>query len=339
MERRDLFKAVGLIAAAPLMAAAAPLVTSSAFAADGKKLKFVHILWGMTDANVQFHIKAGEAYMAAHPEVEIQYLGPENYDPAEHAKFLDTVINSKPDGIAMHISSVDALLPGLKAAKSAGIPFVSVTSHPPGEEDNKKLEGYYLTWVGANESIIGEEMAKWLVKTHGAPKHAAFLLAQSGHAGMEQRAAGFFKALPEGVKTDKVVIGEEPGKAMDIIRAYLMANPDVDAIWGLALANKWMTDVVAELGRTNILTLTDADAPTSLECVDQGLCAATFSQQFPLQAPLAYEVLFNYNRTGMAPTAPIITGPMIVDETTVKVVKATVTKVLGEESYFKMSPF
>lgn len=75
------------------------------------KYTFYHILWSMTDANVQFHIKAGEAYMASHPDVEIKFVGPEAYDPAEHAKFLDTVLNAGPDGIAMHISSVDAMLP------------------------------------------------------------------------------------------------------------------------------------------------------------------------------------------------------------------------------------
>lgn len=123
MERRDFFKAAGLLAATPLAGAATgSLFGTAAMAQDGKKYTFVHILWGMSDANVQFHVKAGENYMASHPDVEIKFVGPENYDPAEHAKFLDTTINSKPDGIAMHISSADALLPGLKAAKEAGIP-------------------------------------------------------------------------------------------------------------------------------------------------------------------------------------------------------------------------
>ena len=186
MERRDLFKAAGLMAAAPLLGAATvPLLATSAAAQD-KKYVFYHILWGMTDANVQFHIKAGDVYMAAHPSVEIKYVGPENYDPAEHAKFLDTVINAKPDGIAMHISSADALLPGLRAAKEAGIPFVSVTSHPPSPEDNAKLAGLYLTSVDANENIIGVTMGNWILK-EGTPKRVAYLMAHLGHAGHEQR--------------------------------------------------------------------------------------------------------------------------------------------------------
>ena len=121
--------------AAVAVAAAATFCAGAANAQA--KYTFYHVLWGMTDANVQFHIRSGEAYMASHPDVEIKFVGPENYDPAEHAKFLDTVVNAEPDGIAMHISSVDAMLPGLRAAAEKGIPFVSTTSHPPLAADNE----------------------------------------------------------------------------------------------------------------------------------------------------------------------------------------------------------
>lgn len=255
MERRDFFKAAGLLAATPLMGAAtSPLLGSTAMAADGKKYTFVHILWGMTDANVQFHVQAGEKYMESHPEVEIKFVGPENYDPAEHAKFLDTTINAKPDGIAMHISSVDALLPGLKAAKDAGIPFVSVTSHPPSSEDNAKLKGLLLTWVGADESLIGDVMAKRVLQDVPKPRRVGYLFSHLGHAGHEQRAAGFFKAMPEGTATDKVVTGEEPQAAKDAIRSYLSANADVDVVFGGAPSNKLWADVVDELGRKVLIS-------------------------------------------------------------------------------------
>ena len=341
MERRDLFRAAGLLATAPLLGTAtAPLLGGAAQAAgSGKKYTFVHILWGMSDANVQFHVKAGEAYMASHPNVEIKFVGPENYDPAEHAKFLDTTINAKPDGIAMHISSADALLPGLKAAKEAGIPFVSVTSHPPGAEDNAKLEGLYLAWVGANEELIGGVMAKRLLQDLPEPKRVAYLFAHTGHAGHEQRAAGFFAAMPAGTQTDKVVTGEEPQAAKDAIRAYLTANADVGAVFGSTPANKWWADVVDELGRNDIKYLTSDDAPSSLEAIKNGYCLATFTQQFPIQGPFAYEILFNYKETTMAPVAPIITGPAVVDTSNVDTFKTQVTAVFGEDGYANLNPF
>lgn len=341
MERRDIFKAAGLVAAAPLLGAiASPMLGTAVSAQEARKYRFVHILWGMSDANVQFHVKAGEKYMASHPDVTIEYVGPENYDPAEHAKFLDTVVNSKPHGIAMHISSADALLPGLKAAKDAGIPFVSVTSHPPGEEDNAKLEGLVLDWVGANESLIGGVMAKRLLQDVPEPKRVAYFFAHTGHAGHEQRAAGFFEGMPAGTVTDKVVTGEEPQAAKDTIRAYLSANADVGAVFGSTPANKWWADVVDELGlKDKIKYLTSDDAPSSLEAIKAGYCLASFTQQFPIQGPFAYEILYHKNEVNMAPTAPILTGPAILDASNVDVFKEQVIAVFGEEGYADLNPF
>jgi ABC-type sugar transport system substrate-binding protein len=330
MNRRNLFAGAALLTLAPLLIGVGH--------AEGKKYVFYHILWSMPDANVQFHINAGKRFMADNPTVEIKYVGPENYDPAEHAKFLDTVINAHPDGIAMHISSADALMNGLKAAKAAGIPFVSVTSHPPSPEDNAKLEGLYLTWVGADESKIGAVMAARVLK-EGTPKRVAYLFSHLGHAGHEQRAKGFFDAMPKGVASDKVVTGDEPQAAMDAIRSYVTANPDVGVIFGNAPANKWVVDVLKDLGRKDIKVLTSDDAPTSLECVLQGYCFATFTQQFPIQAPMAYEVLLQYKETGMAPTGPIVTGPAVIDASNAQKYKDQVLQVFGTDGYKKLSPF
>jgi ABC-type sugar transport system substrate-binding protein len=292
----------------------------------------------MSDSNAQFHIQSGKAYMEERPDVEIKYIGPENYDPAEHAKFLDTVINAKPDGIAMHISSVDALLPGLKAAKAAGIPFVSVTSHPPLKEDNEKLDGLYLTWVGAEESSVGALMGAELLKT-AKPKRVAYLMAHLGHAGQEAIAEGFFKSMPEGVATDKVATGDEPQKAADVLRSYIMANPDVGAIFCITLMNKWVTDVLDELGRTDIVVLTDNESPSSLDCMSEGKCLASFSQQFPIQAPFAYDVLYYYNKTLMYPVKPVVTGPRVINAENHDIFKKAVLTAIGEEEYGKLSPY
>ena len=319
--------------------AVAATATFCAGAANAQaKYTFYHVLWGMTDANVQFHIRSGEAYMASHPDVEIKYVGPENYDPAEHAKFLDTVVNAEPDGIAMHISSVDAMLPGLRAAAEKGIPFVSTTSHPPLAADNERLEGLYLNWVGANEMIVGAVMAEHVLKSV-TPRRVAYLMSHLGHAGQEQRADGFFAEMPDGVAADKVATGEEPLKGMDVIRSYVQANPDIDIIFGSALTHKWTADVLEELGREDVLILTSDEAPTSLECILAGKCFASFGQQLPIQAPFAYDLLYQYNETGMTPVVPIITGPAIIDMSNVESIKETVVGVLGEDAYYGMSPF
>ena len=340
MQRRDLFKAAGLAAAAPLMggAAALPLLTTAA-EAEGKKLTFVHIIWSMSDSNAQFHIKSGEQYMVERPDVEVKFVGPENYDPAEHAKYLDTVIQSKPDGIAMHISSVDALLPGMKACKDAGIPFVSVTSHPPGAEDNAKIEGLYLTWVGADSVSAGKIQGEELLKSVPEPKRVAYLMAHLGHAGQEATAAAFFAAMPAGTATDKVATGEEPQAAMDAIRSYITANADVSALFCSTLMNKWVTDTLDDMGRTDIKVLSDNESPSTLDCMEQGKCLSSFSQQLPVQAPFAYDVLYYYNTKRMYPVGPILTGARIINAENREDFKKVVLSAIGEEQYKKQSPY
>lgn len=333
MKRRTV---LGMALAAPMVAATKTPALSQA--ADKKKYTFYHILWSMSDSNAQFHAQSGAAYMEERPDVEIKFVGPENYDPAEHAKFLDTVINAKPDGIAMHISSVDALLPGLKAAKEAGIPFVSVTSHPPSKEDNDKLEGLYLTWVGADETTVGGLMGAELLKT-AQPKRVAYLMAHLGHAGQEAIAEGFFKAMPAGTATDKVATGDEPQKAADVLRSYITTNPDVGAIFCITLMNKWVTDVLEELGRTDIIVLTDNESPSSLDCMSEGKCLASFSQQFPIQAPFAYDVLYYFNKTKMYPVRPIITGARVINAENHDIFKTAVLSAIGEDQYGKLSPY
>ena len=321
---------LGVVAATSLLATAAMAET---------KYTFYHILWGMSDANVQFHIGSGESYMASHPEVEIKFVGPENYDPAEHAKFLDTVMNANPDGIAMHISSADALLPGLRALKERGIPFVSVTSHPPSPEDAEKLDGLFLSWVGADESLIGDVMGNYVLdNVTPTPTRVAYLMSHLGHAGQEKRASGFFDAMPDGVESDRVVTGDEPLKAKDVIRSYIVANPDVSVIFG-GLSPKWTTDILEELGRDDIVVLTSDESPGSIECVVEGLCLASFAQQFPIQAPYAYEILYQFNETTMAPILPTVTGPAIIDASNIDATKTAVLEVLGEDTYYSMSPY
>lgn len=337
MQRRTVLGVpLSLALAAPMIAAGGgPLLAAE----SDKKYVFYHLLWSMSDPNVQFHIEAGKNFMKWVPNVEIKYVGPEDYDPAKHATFLDTIINANPDGIALHISSVDALLPGLKRAKEKGIPVVSVTSHPPGASDEAKLKGLYVVWVGADEKLIGSRMGERLLQTLPHPKHVVYAMGHLGHAGHEMRAKGFFESMPPGVKTDKVAIGDEPMHEKDVLRSFLMANPDVDAIFGGAPFNKQISDVVEDLGRTNIQLLTSDDAPSSLEGVLQGKYLATFSQQFPIQAPFAYESLVLYKQTKMAPVAPIITGPLPIDKSNAQQFKVLAVNVFGQAGYDKLSPY
>lgn len=308
--------------------------------AQAPKYTFYHLLWGMDDANVNFHIASAEAYMAMNSEVKIVTSGTETYDPALHAQLLDTIIASEPDGIFLHISDIDTLLPGLQKAADAGIPVMSVTSHPPSEEANAKMAGLVLPcWVGSDESLIGGAMGEYLLDKLPEPKHVIYLITTPGHAGHEARAQTFFDTMPAGTKTEKLATGQDPEQFKDILKAYLTENEDVDAIFGMILCNKWVADVLDDVGRSDIIHFTSDEAPSSLDGIELGYVTATFTQEFPIQAQLAYNIMYLYKESGMAPIRPIITGPAIVDASNVAIVKGLVMDALGEDGYAEASPF
>ena len=315
------------------------LLLQSSLAFAKAKYTFYHILWSMTDVNVQFHIKGGDAYMKSHPDVEIKYVGPESYDPAEHAKLLDTVLEANPDGIAMHISSPEALLPGLKKAKEKGIPFVSTTGHPSTAEAEALIEGLYIAWVGADETLSGGLMGRFVQK-HIEPVHVVYTLGHLGHAGLEMRANGLFDSMPAGVKTHLLPMGDEPVAAKEVIRSYLVANPDVNVMMGVLGTNKWISDVVEDLGREGEIALLTSDGgPSSLEAILQEKYVGSFGQQLPTQGPWGYEILYNYNEYGMWPIRPIVTGPALIDASNAQQVKDITIAILGEDEYYKASPY
>ena len=70
-----------------------------------------------------------------------------------------------------------------------------------------------------------------------------------------------------------------------------------------------------------------------------GKCLASFSQQFPIQAPYAYDVLYYYNKKLMWPTGPILTGPRVINAENHDVFKTAVLAAIGEEEYKKLSPY
>lgn len=308
--------------------------------AQAPKYTFHHLLWGMTDPNVKWHIASAEAYMAMNKEVTIKYSGPEDYDPAQHAQFLDTILASQPDGILLHISDVDTLMPGLKKAQEMGVPIMSVTSHPPSEEANAKMKGLVLPcWVGSDEALVGGVMGEYLLEKLPEPRHVVYLIATPGHAGHEARAQGFFDAMPAATKTTRLATGEDPEPFKDILRSFLTQNEDVDAIFGMILTNKWVADVLDETGKKGVIYLTSDESPSSVEGILKGYVTATFSQEFPIQGQLAYNLLYLYKKSGMAPIQPIITGPSIVDASTAEAMKQLAINAMGEDGYYESSPF
>lgn len=321
---------------APAQATVTPTKTS-------RKLTFRYIAWAMTDPNIKWMTEGAKEFVnivsGADPNVEILVSGPDSYDVAQHVKFLDSAIETNPDGICLHISDPSALQPSLTRAKDKGIPVVSAVSHPPGADAEKILHGLYLTMVGVDDTLVGVRLGERLLQEK-TPTHLLVCLPHVGHAGSEGRAAGMFSVMPPGTKTDKMALGDEPTHATDVLTSFLKANPDVDAIFCTALlANKWIWDVVQTLGAKGITLITVDEAPSSLEAVLSGKYLATFSMAFPIIPLFAQYILYVYKLKGFGPVAPVLTGPVVIDKGNAPMFKKTLIDFLGEKAYYDLSPW
>ena len=99
-------------------------------------------------------------------------------------------------------------------------------------------------------------------------------------------------------------------------------------------------DSAACLGREGEIALLTSDGgPASLEAILQGKYVGSFGQQLPTQGPWAYEILYNYNAYGMWPVRPIVTGPALIDASNAQQVKDVTLAILGEDEYYKASPY
>jgi ABC-type sugar transport system substrate-binding protein len=202
------------------------------------------------------------------------------------------------------------------------------------------LEGLVLPcWVGADESLIGGVMGARFLQENPNPKHVIYTQGTPGHAGQEQRAQGFFDAMPGGTKTTNLATGIEEAGFKDIVRSFLVANPDVDAIFTFTMCNKWVSDVVQDLERQDIALLTADASPSSIEGIMQGHYLATFGQELIIQGGLALHILYLYKESGVAPINPIVTGPLVIDADTAQMFKDQIIDVLGQDYYDQNNPY
>src|SRR5258708_6618532 len=99
-----------------------------------------------------------------------------------------------------------------------------------------------------------------------------------------------------GVLVDKVAITDEPSTITNVMRAYLVAHKDTDAIWNVTLlTTPFVYKVVQGLGMLNQVKMAAVDeSPLAIEGILQGKLIATHSQQFWLQGflPVMWRCLY-----------------------------------------------
>jgi simple sugar transport system substrate-binding protein len=295
---------------------------------------------GAGDPNSHWFMKTISDVEKALP-VKVNYWAPPTFSIEQMVEMIDAAVAADPDGIGVVIDDPIAFEePMLKAIKQ-GIPVIAVNMSDPRPEEEKIP---YLTYIGADEYLVGEKMGKYLLtraKEQGKTiRKAVCGNAQPGAVGLELRCQGMIDVFNENsVPIMKLALSTDPSETYEAARAVLEANSDVDVFWTVAMfSTPYVLKAIEDLGLKDQVALASVDdAPWSIENILRGNIVATHGQQFIVQAWETVNWLYLINEYGSTPPPEILTGPVIIDEKTAPRWKELMTKIFGEELYNQLA--
>lgn len=284
---------------------------------------------GNGDSNLTFysvtHGESGNVFWAIYRNgikdgaerfgVEVKDLPLEQFSVAGYVDLLDTAIAANPDGIFCSILDQAAVDGPLRGAIEQGIPVVAVNV-----PDTRPLEERipYLFYVGGDEEGGGRLTAQRQLQ-EGDISHAACVIHEPGHTGLEARCRGYEAELTgAGAKVDKLPSSKDATQATEQIKGYLTENADVQAIFGVGpQPATFALQALEELGRKGEVMVSAYDMTEDLLTeIDAGNLISTIDQQQYLQSyePINWLKLHIEHGFVLAPGVDLLTGPALVDK-------------------------
>ncbi|MCX6089641.1 MAG: substrate-binding domain-containing protein [Candidatus Atribacteria bacterium] len=259
--------------------------------------------------------------------VEVKHLSAEA-DVKKQIDMLKIAVATNPDGLVTSMIDPKTFDPILRPAVEKGMALMAVNVEDP-RPVGERIP--YLTYYGEDTWKSGVELAaafiKYVKDTNGfKPKHVLLCNPMAGHYVWEARLQKFGESLEKeyGTKQDKVVVGEDPTKAMEIIRASLVKNPDIDVICAPVHFTHANVSLVKELGREagkDIYLCCFDMMPETLLDIKEGRVVCTHDQQQYLQGFLPLLDLYLYlSKQKVHPYGIVSTGPIIIDKSNVDTV-------------------
>lgn len=254
------------------------------------------------DPSVQFFnpvVKgAQDAAAAFDVDLDVQYA---NNDPVRQNDLIESATAAGVDGIAVAISSSDAFDASICAAVEKGITVIGFNN-----DDLQGAKGNCRqAYVGMDEEASGYELGQRMVKEFGLKEgdvvfnpreipEATFAVARGG---------GIERAMGEhGIKVETVRAGLDLAEAQNIMTQFLIANPDVKAVFGTGSVT---STVGAAAIRDAGLKVPFAGFDLAVEianAVKAGEMYATMDQQPYLQGYYPIAQIAMAARQGLTPT-------------------------------------
>lgn len=306
---------------------AAVLVASVALTvgiAGGASAAKIAIIGGMNSDQFWNKIKKGVDDARVVVEANggtVDYLRMQSYDnfAADSADIIRTAISQRPDGIAVPDWVFESQDPAIKEAIAAGIKVILFNA---GTLDKAKELGA-INYIGSDEYVAGVAGGEQLLKL--GSKKGVCINTLPGTANIEARCKGMIDAMTKGGATAEqlplpTTAFGDPVAISEAIKAYLLEKADVDGALTIGAGEADAAAVgIEQAAKTGNVKLGSFDFnEATLARIKDGKQAFAIDQQPYLQSLLAVTLLASHIDFGtVLPTAPILTGPGIVDSANV----------------------
>ncbi|MBP1804175.1 sugar ABC transporter substrate-binding protein [Rubellimicrobium aerolatum] len=251
----------------------------------------------------------------------VTWLGPQNYDNlgADAADLIRTAISQNPDAIVAPNWVPEAMDEAFKAAVEAGVPVIVYNAGGMAASDRLGAMNY----IGSDDTEAGRAGGAYFAE-HGAT-NVVCVNTIPGAASLEARCAGIAEGMAAngGASTQLPLPASSfgnPTAVAQAIKAALLEDTTIDGLITISAGDADSAAIAvsqAGVGETVALGTFDMNKGT-LDRIAAGDQLFAIDQQPYLQGYLAVSLLNGYVNYGLdVPTAPILTGPGIVDSTNI----------------------
>ncbi|RSN65031.1 sugar ABC transporter substrate-binding protein [Amycolatopsis sp. WAC 04182] len=257
-------------------------------------------------------VKNGAEEAGRQLDVQVEYNS--DGDPGNQAKLIDNAVAQRVGGLVVSMANPEALKTSIENAVRAGIPVITINS---GED---KSAGYgALTHVGQNETIAGEEAGKKFREL--GKKKLLCVVHEAGNVGQAQRCDGAKTGFAGDVQTLQVDISN-PTDAESRIRGAVQTDASLDAVLTLnsQVAARAVSAIKAVGSTAQVGTFDlNTDVVGAIKAGD--VVFAVDQQQYEQgYLPVQFLKLYRDNANVVGGGKPVLTGPDLVDKSTVDTV-------------------
>jgi simple sugar transport system substrate-binding protein len=253
-------------------------------------------------------IRAGAQDAAKAHGIELKYSNNEN--GPEQATLVQNAIDSKVNGIAVTLSSADAVVPVAKKAADAGIPVVAFNQGI----DQYKEAGAKM-YFGSDETLAGRTAGQKITQEGGGK--ALCVIQAQGSVALEARCAGVKQGFPNTENLN--VNGADQPSVQATIKSKLTQDPSITHIvtLGAPIASAAL-GAQQESGNTAKLITFDLNQDVA-QGIQDGKVEFAVDQQPYVQGYMAVTMLWMNltNGNDLGGGQPVLTGPSLVDKTNI----------------------